>query len=187
MFRKKYLILIALIIMSGILMTSYPMVHASETEKNDLILENATFYACPDEVNEYYEQLKYVPDDVLSGSTENLLEYFLKSDYMTYQRMREGLLSSPDLVRFVDYTEHPAFKELISRKDFPESLEAYVKDLLTDSKFTEDFADTFEKLFEQPAIKSLIFDNDNVARDYPNLQSIYSQSQVSTAAIGDWL
>ncbi len=196
MFKKRRLVMCTLVIIGVILMFSYPVMYASATEKNDVIFDkdigaftyinpDVLYVAHSDAAEEFEKQLRYVPDSVLSSSTEELLVYFLQSDFMLYQRCREGLLSSPDLVRFVDYITHPAFKELVTRKDFPAVLENYVKTLLMDSKFTEDIADIFEKLLEQPAIQSLIFERDDLAQEYPNLQSIYTQSQASTAAIGD--
>ena len=194
MFKKRRLAMCTLVIIVVILMFSYPVMYASAMEKNDVIFDKdigAFTYINPDVLyvghsdaaEEFEKQLRYVPDSVLCGTTEDLLDYFLQSDFISYQRCREGLQSSPDLVKFVDYITHPAFKELVTRKDFPAVLENYVKKLLTDSKFTEDIAGIFEKLLEQPAIQSLIFEGKDVAQEYPSIQSIYAQSQASTAQL----
>ena len=173
MVKKRHLIMLAVILLCTPLIVCHSTAYALQQEDGNIILDDSYVFYCYGEVDQYYRQLLYVHEDVLSDSTENLLEYFLKSDYMAYQRIREGLLSSPDLVRFVDYTEHPAFKELINREDFPSALEAYAKALLTDAKVTEDVMKIFEKLFEQPSIKSLFFEENNMKQDFPNLQNIY--------------
>jgi hypothetical protein len=93
-----------------------------------------------------------VPDEILSASTEDLLSYFLNSPYMSAQ-MNTLCYSAPGVPRSYDFTDHPAFAELLTRDDLPTALRSYELSLTNNADSYEYRA--FQKLIEQPAIKQM--------------------------------
>lgn len=98
-----------------------------------------------------HETFYSVPDEILSASTEDLLSYFLNSPYM---RDKMTLCSSaPGVPLPRDFSEHPAFAELLTRDDFLPTLRSYELSLVNGTDSYEYRA--FQKLIEQPAIKQM--------------------------------
>ena len=126
--------------------------------------------------SEYLEWLLGASDEIISASTIELLEYFLKSPFMGQQVY--SCFSTPNN-REIDFSCHEAFRELISREDCVESLESYAESILCGSKSDELDIAKFEKLLAQPSVESLISDS------YPNLRSIYTASEVVSSSVGD--
>ena len=132
--------------------------------------------------SEYLEWLLGAPDEILSATTFELLDYFLKSPFMGQQIFS---VSATPTNREVDFTSHEAFSELISREDCIEVLESYAGSILFGSENDELDRIKFEKLLSQPSVKSIVYDLPSATSIYPNLQSIYSASEVVTSSVGD--
>lgn len=131
---------------------------------------------------EYLEWLLGAPDEILSSSTLELLEFFLCSPFMGQQVYScSSTLNNED----IDFSCHEAFRELISREDCIEALENYAGSILCGSKSDELDKTKFEKLLIQPFVKSLISDLADTATSYPNLRSIYTTSEVAPSSVGD--
>ncbi len=147
---------------------SLSAVACSNTKPSD---ENDEYAADEAELWEW----KYgAPDEVLSGSTSELLEFFLQSNYMWMELAYEGFLSSPPTTPHEpDFTCHEAFAELITRDDLPKVLEEYAGKILRgkfDVNYTISGDETsFDKVLKQPSVKSLLTD----LTDMPNLQKMY--------------
>lgn len=134
---------------------------------------------------EYLERMFGVPDEILSGSTLELLEYFLESQFM--RERIHSYCSSTLVEREFDFSCHEAFGELISREDCIEVLENYAGSILCSSENDEWVQAKLEKILSQPAVKSLISDLSSAATSCPNLQSIYTASEAVTASVGDYV
>ena len=61
------------------------------------------------------EKLVSTPKEILSGSTKELLDYFLESDLLIFDSYSRSDLATKDTL--FDYSVHPAFSELIKRTD----------------------------------------------------------------------
>lgn len=133
---------------------------------------------------EYWEWLNGAPDEVLSGSTAEVLEYFLNSNFLGQQVLS---CSSTPRKTEIDFSCHEAFREFISREDCIEVLESYAGSLLSSLESDELDIAEFEKLLEQSSIKSLISDLPSIATSCPNLQSMYTASEAATASVGDYV
>lgn len=105
---------------------------------------------------EYLERMFGAPDEILSGSTLELLEYFLESQFMRERIHSYG--SSTLVEREFDFSYHEAFRELVSREDCIEVLESYAGNILYSSENDELDIAKLEKILSQPAVKSLISD-----------------------------
>lgn len=123
------------------------------------------------------ERLYGAPDEVLSSSTSELLEYFLQSYFMKMELISEAFMSSvPAEPQEFDYGCNDAFAELVSRNDFVEVLEEYAGKILrgeyeVEYNLNEDES-SFDKVLKQPSVKSLLTD----LTDFPNLQEMYDKS-----------
>ena len=92
--------------------------------------------------DEYMENVFGAPEEILNGSTEKLLDYFLNS---TFLYSRTSPLASSDYVaerhKNSDYTAHAAFRELLTRSDLTEVLANTVRDvyyeIMTDEYMVE--------------------------------------------------
>ena len=120
---------------------------------------------------EYLEWLLGAPDEILSSSTAQLLEFFLASSFMGQQIYS---CSSTTNSTESDFSCHKAFRELVLREDLVQALEDYAESILNGSKRSELEKAKFEKLLAHPFVKSLLFDSESTAADHPNLQSIYN-------------
>ncbi len=93
--------------------------------------------------DEYMEKLFGAPEEVLAGSTQELLDHFLDSLFLTF------CISSSDSVGAetadLDFNDHAAFRELLTRDDFLEVLSLYVRNVYY--KVTTDEYE-IEKLYE---------------------------------------
>lgn len=121
--------------------------------------------------SEYLEWLLGAPEEIISGSTLELLEYFMQSPFMGQQVYScSSTLKDKD----IDFSCHEAFREFISREDCIDALEDYARSILYDSKSGELDKTKFAKLLVQPLVKLLISDlTETAATSYPNLCSIY--------------
>lgn len=126
---------------------------------------------------EYLEWLLGAPDEIISASTGELLEYFLKSPFMGQQVYSCSSLFHDNEI---DFSCHEVFRELVSREDFIDVLESYAGSILYSSGSNESDRIEFEKLLAQPFVESLISDSEYTvtADKYPNLRSIYTASEV---------
>lgn len=119
---------------------------------------------------EYLEWLYGAPDEILSASTAELLEYFLTSSFMGQQVFS---CSSTSDSNDIDFSCHKAFRELISRGDCLEALEDHAGNVLSRNDHPDKAK--FEKLLAQASVKSLMTD----LADHPNLQSIYAAQKAT--------
>ena len=133
---------------------------------------------------EYLEWIFGVPDEIKSASTTELLEYFLESPFMGQQIFS---CSSTPTDKEIDFSCHEAFRELVSREDCIEVLESYAESILYSSENDESDKTKFEKLLAQPLLASIISDLPSTAKSCPNLQSIYTASEVVTSSVGDYV
>lgn len=131
--------------------------------------------------SEYLEWLLDVPDEIVSASTIELLEYFLESPFMGQQIYS---CSSTFEEREIDFSCHEAFRELVSREDCIEVLESYAGSILYSSENDELDIAKFEKLLAQPLVESILSDLSATAKSYPNLQRI---SEVVTSSVGNYV
>lgn len=84
-----------------------------------------------------------------------------------------------------DFSCHKAFRELISRDDFVETLENYAGSILHGLKSDKFDIAGFDEILAQPSVKSIISDSTYSADSYPNLQSIYTAFEVVPSSVGD--
>lgn len=100
------------------------------------------------------------PEEVLSGPTDALLEYFLESKFLaerTYARFISSLSSGR--VNEINFMTNEAYKELITRDDLVPLLEAYAGELLRareENAADEDAEKKFAKLMSQDGITELV-------------------------------
>ena len=101
---------------------------AATNGKTDETLENLT-YKIP-VTDEYMEKVFGAPEEILNGSTEELLDYLLNSMFLASRTIP---LASSDYVaerqKNADYTAHAAFRELLTRSDLTEVLANSVRDV----------------------------------------------------------
>ncbi len=121
----------------------------------------------------YAEEYLGVPDKVAAGSTEELLAYFLQTDFI-FQR----IYLRADTNQPADFSEHKAYQELVSRKDLPDVLESHAKSIIqgTDSSILSKVK--FEQLLKQPEIQSISGALSGKANDYPNLIRYYNDAVI---------
>lgn len=137
--------------------------------------------------SDYDEWLCGAPDEILSASTDEVLEYFMNSNLLMEQVFAEFFWSSPRTEK-VDYLPlSDAYRELCSRDDFIEALEKYTERSLDNLWNDEIDKAKIEKILAQPSVQSLISDSEYFADSYPNLQSIYAESEAATASVGDYV
>ena len=100
------------------------------------------------------------PEEVLSGPTDALLEYFLESQFLaerTYAYMISSLSSGK--VNEIDFITNEAYKELVTRDDLVPLLEAYAGELLRarEENAADKFAEKkFAKLMSQDGMIELV-------------------------------
>lgn len=134
--------------------------------------------------SEYLEWIFGAPEEIISASTIELLEYFLGSPFMGQQIFS---CSSTSKKREIDFSCHEAFRELISREDCVEVLERYSGSILYSSENDELDRTKFERLLSQPLVKSIISDLPSASTSCPNLQGIYAAAEVVTSSVGDYV
>lgn len=132
------------------------------------------------------------PDEILSASTIELLEYFIQTPFMGQKVFT--LLSSPvpNSNEKPDYTCHEAFRELISRDDFIDALEIYAAKLLCTStsvelNFDNRVFEKFEKLLTESSVDALLASPAYSTADHPNLQRMRDTSNAVTTSVGDYI
>ena len=130
---------------------------------------------------DYLEWIFGAPDEILSASTMELLEYFLDTPFLQQQFFVYSTPVKPE----IDFSCHKAFRELISRDDFVETLENYAGSILHGLKNDEFDIAGFDEILAQPSVKSIISDSTYSADSYPNLQSIYTAFEVVPSSVGD--
>ena len=130
---------------------------------------------------DYLEWIFGAPDEILSASTMELLEYFLDTPFLQQQFFVYSTPVKPE----IDFSCHKAFRELISRDDFVETLENYAGSILHGLKSDKFDIAGFDEILAQPSVKSIISDSTYSADSYPNLQSIYTAFEVVPSSVGD--
>lgn len=98
-----------------------------------------------------------VPEEVLGGTTEELLDYFLHSDFVKARTL--SYASTPGGVRKVDFTRNEAYKELLTRDDLVSELEKYSEKLLEAreaGRGNDTEESNFAKLMNQKQIAEII-------------------------------
>ncbi len=133
--------------------------------------------------SEYLERLHDAPDEILSASTMELLKYFLDTPFLQQQFFVYSTPVKPE----IDFSRHKAFRELISRDDFVETLENYAGSILHGLKSDKFDIAGFDEILAQPSVKSIISDSTYSADSYPNLQSIYTAFEVVPSSVGDYV
>lgn len=155
---------------------SYPNLRKMYTDIQNSLAVRSEYTATVRMGSEYAERLYGAPDEILSASTAELLGYFVETSFL-----RGTVLSCASTVevyeRQIDCSCHRAFRELVGREDCLVELEKYAELVLRDTKFDIIDKMCFEKLLAQPFIEALVFSEHNI-ENYPNLQSIYTTSEV---------
>lgn len=178
MFKKIFSILLVFLLCCSTSIILFAQTKPSRVEETEIIDPTSVSSDYVMTVNvdsEYLEWLLGVPDEIVSASTIELLEYFLESPFVGQQIYS---CSSSFEEREIDFSCHEAFRELISREDFMEALENYAESILCSLKSSERDRAAFEKLLAQPHVESLISDSEHIATSYPNLRSIYTTSEI---------
>ncbi|MBE6609220.1 MAG: hypothetical protein E7634_00975 [Ruminococcaceae bacterium] len=155
-----------------------------ETEKKEpeLVVDEETGIFSMSMDPELYEKLYSAPNEVLNGTTSDLLEYFLDSHILKQQLLP---LSSTNKPYKLDFTPNIAFKELVSRKDFLQMLEQYAKDAINGTR-SELFAERkLEKILEQDSVKAVFWETADSSLNYPVIANLYSED--TDIAIGDYV
>ena len=199
MFKKIFSMMLVFLLCCSASITVFAQAEHSHVEENDASIGNEetaiinvtsptseidsdyVFTATADP--EYWDWLVGAPDEILSASTIELLEYFLNSRFV--EQSIYSYASSTMYKRELGFSSSEAFRELISRDDFMETLEIYAESILNGSNSSEQDKFKFEKLLAQPSVKSLISDSEYSATNYPNLRSIYITSQVVPSSVSD--
>lgn len=199
MFKKIFSMMLVFLLCCSASITVFALAEHSHVEENDAFSGNEetaiinvtsptseidsdyVFTVTAD--SEYWDWLVGAPDEILSASTIELLEYFLNSRFV--EQTIYSYASSTMYKRELGFSCSEAFRELISRDDFMEALEIYAESILSSSESSEQDKFKFEKLLAQPSVKSLISDSEYSAINYPNLLSIYVTSQVVPSSVGD--
>lgn len=133
------------------------------------------------------------PEEVLSGPTDALLEYFLESKFLaerTYAYMISSLSSGK--VNEVDFMTNEVYKELITRDDLAPLLEAYAGELLRareENAADEAAEKKFAKLMSQDGITELVKaritdTNSSVTRFMPVEETQTTANTVSATSAG---
>ncbi len=211
MFKKIFSVILVLIICCSISITVFSQTDHSHAERNapaaldagsaiddsiapdhEAKITDWEVYIIPEEDPEFWEESHGAPDEVLSGSTSELLEYFLQTQFIRQRLYSEVYASSFSAIptEDFDYSVHEAFRELISREDFLEVLEDHAKTIPDASKSDDDEDKRMiEKILAQPRVRSLVSDSANAAYEYPNLQSMYAalDADAAPAAVGDYV
>ncbi len=167
---KKLLSVVMLISLICFSLSAAACSKTQSTENNDNNAENSL------SSNTHPSRVEYgAPEEVLSSSTSELLEYFLQSDFMGQELYASISWSSiPEEPYESDYSCNEAFAELLTRDDLTEVLEKYAGKILRGEYEVEYNLDgnesAFDKLLAQKSIKSLLSDLNGL----PNLQFMYS-------------
>lgn len=126
MFKRCISLLLAMIVC--FVLAPAVVLSAATNGKTDETLENLT-YKIP-VTDEYMEKVFGAPEEILNGSTEELLDYFLNSMFLASRTIP---LASSDYVaerqKNSDYTAHAAFRELLTRSDLVEVLANNVRNV----------------------------------------------------------
>lgn len=112
-------------------------VSAAIDDKTNEPLENLTYMIPVTE--EYMEKVFGAPEEILNGSTEGLLEYFLNSMFLDSRTL--PLASSTYVAersQNADYTAHAAFRELMTRSDLTSVLANSVRSVYYE-KITDEY------------------------------------------------
>ena len=144
----------------------------AEKKEPELVVDEETGHFTMAMDPKLYAKLYSAPDEVLNGTTSELLEYFLDSPIL-----REQVLSwsSTGEISKVDFSRNVAFKELVSRKDFLQILETYAKAALNGAR-SDAFAERkLEKILEQDSVKSAFLTTADSSLNYSVIASLYSQ------------
>lgn len=207
MFRKIFPMILAFLLCCSVSITVFAQAEHSYVEENDtsngneetaiinvtspspgIVVTDAGTAIASDYVQtatadpEFVDWILGAPDEIMSASTIELLEYFLNSRFMGQEVYS---CSSTLSNRKSDFSCHEAFRELISREDCMKALEDYAESIINGSKSGELDKIKFEKLLVQPLVESLISDSEYDATSYPNLRSIYTTSEVVLSSVGD--
>lgn len=137
---------------------------AATNGKTDETLENLT-YKIP-VTDEYMEKVFGAPEEILNGSTEELLDYLLNSMFLASRTIP---LASSDYVaerqKNADYTAHAAFRELLTRSDLTEVLANSVRDVFyeitTDEYMVEKLHNLVVHIPNEVIVSSAEADNDS--------------------------
>ena len=128
------------------------------------------------ETHTWEDSLK-VSDEVLSLPTEELLEYFLNSDFL----IMDVVGRSGPMTEETDYTVYPVYSELIKRTDFVRAIEKKAQSLVKKDSATLEKALFMSFLSQKNTAKSL--------EQYPETKSyiqkaFYGQDTVKTKGAG---
>lgn len=133
---------------------------------------------------DFMEWLYGMPKDLRSGTTVELLDYFLQSPFMGQQLYSCSSIRESDQKR-ANFTVHEAFFELISRKDFLAELENYAQSISGKSRSTD--LHKIELILQQNTVREIISESACSSLDYPCLQNIYTALNVQAIASGSYV
>ncbi len=171
MFKRFFsLILILLMCCSLSSAASYQTEH-SHAKGNDETIMTSDYVLTAKVDPDLLDRLFGASDEIISGSTIELLEYFLGSPFMWEQTFSPSSIPNYEPM---DFSNHKAYRELITREDLLETLDNYAKSILQGSKSDEPDKVKFEKLLIQPDVVLLISDLTDITAVYPSLQSIFN-------------
>ncbi len=173
--KKSFALLLVFLLCCNL---SIPVFPQETTAQGYVILEEpcaANGYTTTISGNpEYLKRLHSTPEAVLSGSTATLLEYFLENFAAQALSCSSTLNAQP-----LDLSYIPAFKELLTRADLLDALEAHAQSILHpayDDGLSRYHKAVFTGVLSQPAILAQISAASILSVRYPNLQSMYSTS-----------
>ena len=113
----------------------------------DLLGEDLVVYTATCD-SSLLESIYVVPNEILSSSTDELLEYFLNSPYMMGQVYNLSSFATEQPNR--DYSDHPAFKELLTRDDLSSSIENVGASITGSDSY---LYEALQMVVEQPLIR----------------------------------
>lgn len=130
---------------------------------------------------EWLEWLYGTPEAVLSGSTSDLLEYFINSSFIWMEAYCSSDIEWSSQSK-TDYSCHAAFQELIARDDFLEALENYAA-CIQNGNTAEDLHEELrlKKILAQPFVEKLVTESRGTSCSIPNLERFYEDISDETA------
>lgn len=135
------------------------------------------------------ERLFDAPDEILSATTQELLNYFMNSDFIRECILADVLMSDCQTRSEMDYTRNKAFRELISRDDFVLCLNNYVKTISDDCIIDDcfNYVTELNNVLKQPSVKKIVSEAITSSTDYQSIQNYYGNNAAETSSAGDYV
>lgn len=136
-----------------------------------------------DFLTRHREQLLSVSDEVLAETTGELLNFFWESSFLI-EKLGFHLSDNTRTDGWQgDFRCHPAFRELVTRKDFLPELEVFAKKALAGEYIFGTHRIT--AILKQDVVR-LLFEISETPADFPALQEIYAGLYPDAAPIADF-